>query len=73
MHNLATLDADGMFDGGWLLPLGQEEFAASVTAAYRELPAGGFETLAAIPTRSRPHAIERRRTIVYLETIPPGG
>src|SRR5205823_7445941 len=25
VHSLATLDAHAMFDGGWLLPLGQED------------------------------------------------
>ena len=28
VHSLATLDAQEMFDGGWLLPLGQEDGAA---------------------------------------------
>jgi hypothetical protein len=39
VHALATLDANMMFDGGWLLPLGQEAALAGLIAAYRQLPA----------------------------------
>ncbi|HKD36311.1 MAG TPA: family 10 glycosylhydrolase, partial [Pirellulales bacterium] len=46
VHSLATLDSEAMFDGGWLLPLAQEPALDNVTAAYRQLPARRFETLA---------------------------
>jgi hypothetical protein len=46
VHSLATLDSQAMFDGGWLLPLGQEPALDNVTAAFRQLPARRFETLA---------------------------
>ena len=38
VHAIATLDADALIDGGWLLPLGAEESLAELVAAYRELP-----------------------------------
>jgi hypothetical protein len=44
VHALAALDAEAIFDGGWLLPLGQEESLYDLVAAYRRLPAGKFET-----------------------------
>jgi hypothetical protein len=39
------LDSLAIFDGGWLLPMGQEGSLASLVAAYRRLPAEPFETL----------------------------
>ncbi len=44
VHALATLDPEAMFDGGWLLPLGQEDSLTDLVAAYRRLPAAKFET-----------------------------
>ncbi|HEV3417108.1 MAG TPA: family 10 glycosylhydrolase, partial [Pirellulales bacterium] len=46
VHSLAALDSDAMFDGGWLLPLGQEPALKDLIAAYRRLPAERFETVA---------------------------
>ena len=43
VHALATLDAEAIFDGGWMLPLGQEESLTDLVAAYRRLPAGKFD------------------------------
>ncbi len=42
VHSLATLDAQVMVDGGWMLPLGQEESIRDVLVAYRLLPAVRF-------------------------------
>ncbi len=39
VHSLATLDSQVMVDGGWLLPMGQEEAIRDLVAAYRALPA----------------------------------
>jgi hypothetical protein len=47
VHALATLDAKAMFDGGWMLPLGQEDELNDLIAVYRQLPPDSFETLAA--------------------------
>jgi hypothetical protein len=44
-HAIATLDAAALVDGGWLLPLGEEDAVADLVAAYRELPAARFETV----------------------------
>jgi Glycosyl hydrolase-like 10 len=46
VHSLASLDSEVMFDGGWLLPLGQEPALVDLVAAYRQLPARRFETVA---------------------------
>jgi hypothetical protein len=43
VHALAALDAQLLADGGWLLPLGQEESLASLVRVYRRLPAVAFE------------------------------
>jgi hypothetical protein len=45
VHALATLDAHSMFDGGWLLPLGQEQTLKSLIGVYRELPEESFQTV----------------------------
>jgi hypothetical protein len=44
VHSLATLDSQVLCDGGWLLPLGQEDALAELAADYRRLPAEAFET-----------------------------
>jgi hypothetical protein len=43
VHSLATLDSQVMIDGGWLLPMGQEEATRGLVAAYRSLPAIRFQ------------------------------
>ena len=43
VHGLATLDAQVMVDGGWLLPMGQEEALRGLVAAYRALPPIRFQ------------------------------
>ena len=43
VHSLATLDSQVMVDGGWLLPMGQEEAIRDLVAAYRSLPAIRFQ------------------------------
>ncbi len=43
VHSLATLDSQVMIDGGWLLPLGQEETTRELAAAYRALPPIRFQ------------------------------
>jgi hypothetical protein len=69
---LAVGDAPAMFDGGWMLPLGQEESLRDLIDVYRRLPAGRFETLENTP---RPVTIrvrsESRRTLAYLTNDSP--
>ena len=45
VHSLAVMDSQALVDGGWLLPLGQEEALRELAAAYRRLPAVRFATL----------------------------
>jgi hypothetical protein len=72
VHALATGDAPAMFDGGWMLPLGQQESLRDLIDVYERLPAGRFETLANVP---RPVTIrvrnESRRTLAYLTNDSP--
>jgi hypothetical protein len=42
-HSLATLDSHAIFDGGWTIPMGQEDSLRELVAVYRQLPAIRFE------------------------------
>ena len=46
VHSLATLDAQVIVDGGWLLPMGQEDSLRQLVAVYRQLPAMRMERVA---------------------------
>jgi len=43
VHALAVSDREMLFDGGWLLPMGQEDSLLDLVSAYRRLPAGNYE------------------------------
>jgi hypothetical protein len=43
VHSLSTLDSQVMVDGGWLLPMGQEDAVHDLVAAYRSLPSVRFQ------------------------------
>ena len=49
VHGLATLDAQVMVNGGWLLPMGQEESLRGLVAAYRSLPPIRFQPVVGGP------------------------
>lgn len=72
VESLAALDGVAMFDGGWLLPLGQEESLRSLIEVYRSLPARKFETL---PLSTEPVVMrqlaEGGRKFVYLANPSP--
>ncbi|HWB11882.1 MAG TPA: family 10 glycosylhydrolase [Pirellulales bacterium] len=72
VHAVATLDARAMFDGGRLLPLGQEHEMGPLVAAFRGLPDAPFETVEGpsqpVTIRSLSHA---GRTYVYLANDSP--
>ena len=51
VHSLATMDSQILVDGGWLLPLGQEDALRNVVAAYRRLPPVRFAAVAAADGR----------------------
>lgn len=44
-RSLARLDSPLMFDGGWLLPLGQEAELAPLAKVFRRLPTEAFTTV----------------------------
>ena len=42
VHSVAVQDAQSLFDGGWLMPLGQEDALGDFVSTYRQLPAAAF-------------------------------
>ncbi len=72
VHSLATLDAQEMFDGGWMLSLGQEEALGEIVSIFRQLPAQPFET---VPGEIQPVTIRTlslgRQSYVYLVNDSP--
>jgi hypothetical protein len=46
VHGLATIDARAMFDGGYLLPMGQEDAVRPLIGTFRQLPSDGFRSIA---------------------------
>ncbi len=44
-HGLAVRDDDLFFEGGWMLPMGQEAATQAFVDVFRQLPAVRFETL----------------------------
>ena len=67
VHSLATLDSQSMFDGGWLLALGQEDSLKDLLSVYRLLPAEHFDP---VPGRCQPVTVRTltrgRQTYIYL-------
>ena len=45
VHSLATLDTQTIVDGGWMIPLGQEDAVREFAEVYRKLPAKRFRTV----------------------------
>lgn len=74
IHALATLDAKSMFDGGWMLPLGQENELNDVVAVYRRLPDAPF-ALVEGKSAGQPVVIrtlsQDGRTYIYLANDSP--
>lgn len=72
VHAVATLDARAMFDGGRLLPIGQEHEMGPLIAAFRGLPDAPFETVAGptqpVTVRTLSHD---GRTYVYFANDSP--
>lgn len=77
VDSVARMDAQWIIDGGWMLPLGQEQELRSIVAAFRRLPAERFETLEAPAdsTATQPLIVRRLarggRTYVYLVNNAP--
>jgi hypothetical protein len=71
-HALAKHDTTLMADGGWLLPLGQEDEIRDLVASYRGLPATRFETLApATPPVTIRTFADAERSYLYLVNDSP--
>ncbi|NUQ61936.1 MAG: family 10 glycosylhydrolase [Pirellulales bacterium] len=74
VHALASLDSRALFDGGWMLPMGQEDHAGSFAAAYRRLPPVRFEKVEddagsqPVTVRSATH---ERATYAYAANTAP--
>jgi hypothetical protein len=67
VHALAVSDREMMLDGGWLLPMGQEDSLMDLVAAYRRLPAGNYELHApATPPVTIRILATRNNTYLYL-------
>lgn len=76
VHALAALDPQAIFDGGWTLPLGQEESLRPVVAVYRNLPAVRFERAPPAPDSEGQPAVVRfasrgDRTYAYVVNDAP--
>lgn len=71
-HSLATLDSQEMFDGGWLLNLGQEDALREMVSVYRQLPNEHFENVVGEfqPVTVRSFTRDRQ-TYVYLVNDSP--
>ncbi len=72
VHSLAVADTVEMFDGGWMLPLGQEASIKDVISAYRQLPKDRFRTydgeIQPVVVRTLTH---EGRTYIYLVNDSP--
>ncbi len=76
VHALARLDPQALFDGGWTLPMGQEEWLRPVVAVFRQLPAVRFEEAQPAPdSESQPvvvrFATRGDRTYAYVVNDAP--
>jgi hypothetical protein len=74
---VARLDAKALMDGGWMLPLGQEEALAPLADVYRRLPAQSFQDVAPKTAASSEGPVVVRslsrngRTFIYLVNDSP--
>jgi hypothetical protein len=77
IHSLATLDPQAIFDGGWMLPMGQEDALHDLIAVYRQLPAVRFERVPEGETQPGGQTVAVRyatradRTYAYLVNDAP--
>ena len=77
IHSMAALDAQVMIDGGWLLPMGQEESTRDLAATYRALPAVRFQPVGNYPATEAAQPVTFRsssqggRTYLYAVNDAP--
>ncbi|MGW8256079.1 MAG: family 10 glycosylhydrolase [Thermoguttaceae bacterium] len=76
-HSLAALDVQTMFDGGWMLPMGQEDSTRKLAVAYRSLPAIRFQQVDDCRSSSQPVVFRvghyGNRTYLYAVNDAPFG
>jgi hypothetical protein len=76
-HSLAVLDAQVSVEGGWMVPLGQEESLRGAFEVFRHLPAAPFKTCSPSTPNARSSNVVVRtlsrgsRTYVYLVNDSP--
>ncbi len=72
---LSAADAQVIFEGGWMLQLGQEETLRQFFEVYRQLPAARFENLVEDERRTQPLQIralkQNENTFVYVLNDSP--
>jgi hypothetical protein len=77
VHAIATSDTRLLIDGGWMLPLGQEEALSSLIKIFRRLPDEPFQTVqppseAADPSPAVVRTLVRRnKTYFYVTNDSP--
>jgi hypothetical protein len=76
VRSLASSDAPLIIDGGWLLPLGQEQELAPLVKTFRRLPADAFTAVKAADAESTPEVIVRKlqrggKTVFYAVNTAP--
>ncbi|MCA9119301.1 MAG: family 10 glycosylhydrolase [Planctomycetaceae bacterium] len=76
-HNVAALDAQLVAEGGWMIPLGQEDSLRKQFAAFRQLPAQRFETVKAASQEAqtsslviRTHVVDERTYFYIVNNAP---
>ncbi len=72
VRSLSTLDSEMIFDGGWLLGLGQEDSVRDLISTYRSLPRAAWRT---IDLETQPvivrTCVHKGRTYLYLVNDSP--
>ncbi|MEZ6071060.1 MAG: family 10 glycosylhydrolase [Pirellulales bacterium] len=81
VHQLATADTATIFEGGWLLPIGQQDHLADQRAVFTQLPDARFEDVKTTSPATRQGsssqpvivrtAVVGSRTYVYLVNDAP--
>jgi hypothetical protein len=74
VRSIAMLDCDALFDGGWLLNLGEEEATRGLMHTYRRLPSGPWQPIAADcqPVTIR-RCVHEGKSYAYLVNDSPWG
>ncbi len=75
VHALSTRDVQVMFEGGWMLPLGQEQSLREFIEVYRQLPAEPFANMSEDDRRTQPLRVRMLKqgetTYVYVLNDSP--